>query len=142
MLLRLLASARCCPRSDAHRPPPARTRVLLATDAGPWRYTNTRSTVGLWDSRGGRGGERSTFDARDATGRHAAYVTNISGPWTIYLTPWASGREGGLTIGPFEDATAAMAEADRIAGRSGGVARGSGTSQCESTGTNGNEHER
>jgi hypothetical protein len=71
-----------------------------------------RRTVGLtWKARGG---ERSTFDARDATGRHAGYVTNISGPWTIYLTPWASGRKGRLTTGRFEDAAAAMTEADRI----------------------------
>ena len=70
-----------------------------------------RRTVGLtWKERG----ERSTFDASDASGRHAGYVTNISGPWTIYLTPWACGREGGLATGPFEDASAAMAATDRI----------------------------
>jgi len=32
---------------------------------------------------------------------------------TIYLAPWACGREGGLSTGRFEDATEAMAEADR-----------------------------
>jgi len=36
-----------------------------------------------------RGDGRSTFDGRDATGRHCGYVTNISGRWMIYLTPWA-----------------------------------------------------
>ena len=59
-----------------------------------------------------RGGDRSTFDGRDSTGRHYGYVTNISGRWTIYLTPWARGREGGLATGPFEDGPAAMAAAD------------------------------
>ncbi|MGH9251834.1 MAG: hypothetical protein ACRD0W_20295 [Acidimicrobiales bacterium] len=33
--------------------------------------------------------------------------------WTIYLTPWACGRDGGLSLGPFEDAENAMATADR-----------------------------
>jgi hypothetical protein len=71
-----------------------------------------RRIVGLtWKARGG---ERSTFDGRDATGRFYAHVTNISGPWTIYLAPWACGREGGLSAGRFEDAAEAMAEADRI----------------------------
>jgi hypothetical protein len=60
-----------------------------------------------------RGGGRSTFDGRDATGRLCAHATNISGNWTIYVTPWACGRSGGLSLGPFEDATEAMAEADR-----------------------------
>lgn len=60
-----------------------------------------------------RGGDRSTFDGRDANGRLYAHATNISGRWTIYLTPWACGREGGLATGPFEDATEAMAAADR-----------------------------
>jgi hypothetical protein len=59
-----------------------------------------------------RGGGRSTFDGRDATGRHCGYVTNISGRWTVYLTPWACGRKGGLTTGPFEDVAAAMTAAD------------------------------
>ena len=59
-----------------------------------------------------RGGGRSTFDGRDATGRHCGYVTNISGNWTIYLTPWACGRDGGLALGPFETAAEAMAAAD------------------------------
>jgi hypothetical protein len=73
-----------------------------------------RRTVGLtWRARGG---ERSTFDASDASGRHAGYVTNISGAWTIYLTPRACGREGGLATGPFEDAAAAMAAADQLVG--------------------------
>jgi hypothetical protein len=62
-----------------------------------------------------RGGGRSTFDGRDATGRHCGYVTNISGPWTAYLCPWASGREGGLVLGPFEDAPEALAAADEYA---------------------------
>jgi hypothetical protein len=67
--------------------------------------------VGLtWKARGG---ERSTFDGRDASGRHYGYVTNISGRWTIDLTPWACGLEGGLSTGPFEDAKVAMAAADR-----------------------------
>jgi hypothetical protein len=36
-----------------------------------------RRVVGLtWKARGG---ERSTFDGRDATGRFYAHVTNISG---------------------------------------------------------------
>lgn len=61
-----------------------------------------------------RGGERSTFDGRDASERFYAHVTNISGPWTIYLAPWACGREGGLATGRFEDAAEAMAEADRL----------------------------
>jgi hypothetical protein len=69
-----------------------------------------RRGVGLtWKPRGGG---HSTFDGRDATGRHYGYATNISGRWTIYLTPWACGREGGLTLGPFEDAAAAMTAAD------------------------------
>jgi hypothetical protein len=55
-----------------------------------------------------------TFDGRDANGRHCGYVTNISGSWTIYLCPWACGREGGLATGRFEDAAEAMAEVDRI----------------------------
>ena len=59
-----------------------------------------------------RGGERSTFDGRDSSGKHCGYATNISGPWTVYLTPWACGREGGLVVGPFEDAPEAMAAAD------------------------------
>ena len=71
-----------------------------------------RRTVGLtWKARGG---ERSTFDGHDLSGRFYAYATNISGPWTIYLAPWACGREGGLATGRFEDAAEAMAEADRI----------------------------
>jgi hypothetical protein len=61
-----------------------------------------------------RGGGRSTFDGRDATGRRYAHATNISGAWTIYLTPWACGREGGLATGPYEDATEAMAAANEI----------------------------
>jgi hypothetical protein len=66
--------------------------------------------VGLsWKARGG---ERSTFDARDATGRLYGHATNISGGWTIYLTPWACGRPGGLSTGPFEDAPAAIAAAE------------------------------
>jgi hypothetical protein len=66
--------------------------------------------VGLtWKARGA---ETSTFDGRDATGKLYAHATNISGRWTIYLTPWACGREGGLATGPFEDATEAMAAAD------------------------------
>lgn len=59
-----------------------------------------------------RGGGRSTFDGHDATGRHYGYATNISGHWTIYLTSWACGREGGLALGPYQDAAAAMAAAD------------------------------
>ena len=62
-----------------------------------------------WEARGG---EVSTFDGRDETGRYYAHATNISGRWTIYLTPWACGREGGLATGPFEDDAAAMAAAD------------------------------
>jgi hypothetical protein len=70
-----------------------------------------RRAVGLtWKARGG---ERSTFDGRDSDGRLYAHATNISGRWTIYLTPWACGREGGLATGPFEDPAAAMAAADR-----------------------------
>jgi hypothetical protein len=34
--------------------------------------------------------------------------------WTIYLTPWACGRQGGLSIGPYEDAAAATAAADEM----------------------------
>jgi hypothetical protein len=34
------------------------------------------------------------------------------GRWTIYLTPWACGREGGLLLGPFQGAPAAMAAAN------------------------------
>jgi hypothetical protein len=59
-----------------------------------------------------RGGGRSTFDGRDSTDRHCGYATNISGSWTVYLTPCACGREGGLVLGPFEDAPEAMAAAD------------------------------
>jgi hypothetical protein len=62
-----------------------------------------------------RGGGQSTFDGRDANGRFYAHPTNISGVWTIYLTPWAGGREGGLVTGPFEDAAAAMAAAEEYA---------------------------
>jgi hypothetical protein len=76
-----------------------------------------------------RGGDRSTFDARDATGRLYAHATNISGRWTMYLTPWACGREGGLATGPFEDAKAAMAAADdyvaaHLAGEGGAAGSG------------------
>jgi hypothetical protein len=67
--------------------------------------------VGL--TRKPRDGERSTFDGRDSTGRHYGYVTNISGRWTIYLTPWACGRVGGLATGPFDEAAEAMAAADQ-----------------------------
>jgi len=71
-----------------------------------------RQAVGLtWKARGG---ERSMFDGRDASGRFYAQVTNISGPWTIYLAPWACGRKGGLATGPYEDASEAMAAADHI----------------------------
>jgi hypothetical protein len=71
----------------------------------------------FWDGSVGlvwkaRGGERSTYDGRDADGRLYAHATNISGRWTIYLTPWACGREGGLATGPFKDTAAAMAAAD------------------------------
>jgi hypothetical protein len=67
--------------------------------------------VGLnWKARGG---STSTFDGRDTTGRFYAYATNITGRWTMYLAPWACGREGGLATGPFEDATEAMAAAER-----------------------------
>jgi hypothetical protein len=67
--------------------------------------------VGLtWKARGGG---RSTFDGRDDMGKMFAYATNITGRWTIYLTPLACGREGGLATGPYEDATEAMAAADR-----------------------------
>jgi hypothetical protein len=59
-----------------------------------------------------RGGELSTFDARDATGRSFGYVTNISGHWTVYLPPWACGRPGGLSTGPFDDAPAAITAAE------------------------------
>jgi hypothetical protein len=59
-----------------------------------------------------RGSGRSTFDCCDASGRHCGYVTNISGPWMIYVTPRACGRQGGLATGPYEDAAAAMAAAD------------------------------
>jgi hypothetical protein len=70
--------------------------------------------VGLtWKARGGG---RSTFAGRDATGKHYAHATNISGRWTIYLTPWACGRPGGLATGPFEDAAEAMAAADQLVG--------------------------
>jgi hypothetical protein len=34
---------------------------------------------------------------------------------TIYLCPWACGREGGLATGHLDEAAEAMAEADRIA---------------------------
>ena len=54
----------------------------------------------------------STFDGRDATGQLDAHATNISGNWTFYLTPWTCGREGGLALGPYDDAQAAMAAAD------------------------------
>jgi hypothetical protein len=64
-------------------------------------------------SLGGYEPRAVNFDGRDATGRHFGYVTNISGPWTTYLTPWACGREGGLVVGPYEDAPAAMAAADK-----------------------------
>jgi hypothetical protein len=60
-----------------------------------------------------RGGGTSTFDGRDTAGRFYAYATNISGRWTIYLTPWACGREGGLATGPFEDSLSAIAAADQ-----------------------------
>jgi hypothetical protein len=71
-----------------------------------------------------RGGGRSTFDGRDVAGRHCGYATNISGAWTIYLTPLACCREGGLALAPFEGAAAAMAAADeymaaRLSGEGG-----------------------
>jgi hypothetical protein len=67
--------------------------------------------VGLiWKARGG---ERSTFDGRDTTGKMFAYATNVSGRWTIYMTPWACGRDGGLVQGPYENAEQAMAAADQ-----------------------------
>jgi hypothetical protein len=59
-----------------------------------------------------QGGSVSTFEGRDTGGRFYAHATNISGCWTIYLAPWACGREGGLSLCPFEDAAAAMAAAD------------------------------
>jgi hypothetical protein len=51
------------------------------------RYTIMCSLINPWLTWKARGSEHSTSDARDGTGRHAGYVTNISGPWTIYLTP-------------------------------------------------------
>ncbi|MGH2394013.1 MAG: hypothetical protein ACRDGH_11090 [Candidatus Limnocylindria bacterium] len=60
-----------------------------------------------------RGGGTSTFDGCDAEGRFHAHATNVSGDWTIYLAPWACGRESGLALGPFVDAKEAMAAADR-----------------------------
>jgi hypothetical protein len=67
--------------------------------------------VWVWSGRREEAG-RSTFDGRDDSGRLYAHATNISGRWTIYLTPWACGRQGGLATGPFEDEAAAMAAAD------------------------------
>jgi hypothetical protein len=52
------------------------------------------------------------FEGRDAGGRFYAHATNISGSWTIYLAPWACGRDGGLALGSYRDAVAAMAAAD------------------------------
>jgi len=68
------------------------------------------SAVGLTWTPGG--GDRSTFDGRDSSGRLYGHVTNISGRWKIYLAPWACGQEGGLATGPYEDRPAAMAAAD------------------------------
>jgi hypothetical protein len=66
-----------------------------------------------------RGGGRSIFDGRDSTGRFYAHATNISGDWRIYIAPWGCGRPGGLALGPFVDAQAAMAAADEyLAGSS------------------------
>jgi hypothetical protein len=78
--------------------------------------TNTRSAVlGVALRWRPRGGERSTFDGSDSSGRRCGYVNNISGRWTVYLTPWACDRGGGLVLGPFEDGPAAMAVADEYA---------------------------
>jgi hypothetical protein len=55
---------------------------------------------------------RSTLDERGATGRHHGHATNISGRWTAYPTPWACGREGGLVLGQYADAPAAIAVGD------------------------------
>jgi hypothetical protein len=59
-----------------------------------------------------RGGERSTFDGRDSTGRKFAHASNISGAWRIYLCPWACGHPGGLSLGPFDGPAEAMTAAD------------------------------
>jgi hypothetical protein len=53
------------------------------------------------------------FEGRDSSGRFYAHATNISGSWTIYLAPWACGRDGGLAMCSYKDATEAMAAADR-----------------------------
>jgi hypothetical protein len=52
------------------------------------------------------------FEGRDPGGRFYAHGTNISGSWTIYLAPWACGRDGGLALGSYLDAREAMAAAD------------------------------
>ena len=59
------------------------------------RYSATSASGSLWRSKSSRS-------------------VAISGPWTIYLAPWACGRDGGLATGRFEEAGEAMAEADRI----------------------------
>ena len=63
------------------------------------------------DLADGPGG--SIYDGRDDTGRFYAHASQLSGDWTIYLAPWACGREGGLALGPFQDAGEAMATADQ-----------------------------
>jgi hypothetical protein len=90
--------------TDGARPPSVSSRTTE-------RVFVSSEIVGLtWTARGA---ETSTFDGRDETGKLFAHATNISGRWTIYLTPWACGREGGLVSGPYEDGPAAMAAADR-----------------------------
>lgn len=84
--------------------------------SSPWHDTNVCSIViGVGLTWKPRGASTSAFDGHDDTGRHCGYVTNITGRWTFYLTPWACSREGGLATGPFEDAAEAMAAADRSA---------------------------
>jgi hypothetical protein len=91
-----------------------RSKPRVAPKCSGYR-TNVRITGAMGLTWKPRGGGRSTFDGSDSTGRHCGYATNISGPWTVYLTPWACGRDGGLVLGPFEDARDAMAAADEYA---------------------------
>jgi len=60
-------------RSEAAPSAPGHKRPTLPLH----EHAFYRRVVGLtWKARGG---ERSTFDGRDATGRFYAHVTNISG---------------------------------------------------------------
>jgi hypothetical protein len=60
-------------------------------------------------------GESGSYIRRgtDANGRFYGHVSRLAGPWHANLPPWACGREGGLSIGPFDSEEAAMEAVDR-----------------------------